>query len=156
MVRMCLKKQLFFCLTLGYIIKNLLCLFAVLPRENLLTLKTDEITKAIRSQVACAQTSKRHMKDVYFSSKSQTLGHRKSPLYFNHGDTGTRDLEQVYSVLTSVAQWTAYLTFILDYSADVARSSLAGSRLLFVLFIYIFVQIILDIIMLKQRRFYSI
>ena len=69
---MCLEK-LFFCLTLGFIIKNLLCLFSLLPRENLLPLKTNEVTKAICSQVVCAQPSKHHMKDVYLKCQDYMI-----------------------------------------------------------------------------------
>ena len=52
---MCLKK-LFFCLTLGYIIMYLLCLFVILLTEILLQLKTNEVTKVFCSQVACTHT----------------------------------------------------------------------------------------------------
>ena len=47
-------KRLFICLTLGFIIKNLLCLFAIVLPENPLQLKTNEFTKGICSQVAHA------------------------------------------------------------------------------------------------------
>ena len=50
------KKNLCFCLTLGYVIQNLLCLFAELIRENPPPLKTNKVTKLFCSQVACADT----------------------------------------------------------------------------------------------------
>ena len=45
------KTNCFFCLTLGFIINNLLCLFALLLRETLPQLKTNIVTVVICSKV---------------------------------------------------------------------------------------------------------
>ena len=54
--------------------------------------------------------SKYSLQQCWCSSKSQTPGNRKPPLYFNRGSTDTRYLEQALSVLGSVAHWIACWT----------------------------------------------
>ena len=112
----------------------------------------------------CYGTSKPLVISMAFTSISTGVaGNRKPlkiaspPLYFNHGGTGVRDLEQTKSVLVSVMQWIVPSSFMLDYSHVVhsspVSSSLFSSSL--ILHIYrLYFQTILDIIIKLKRRFH--